>query len=72
MADKGWIGPYAFENDALSANTLGRSAMADGFLTNAKIAESTITLAKMADSFLLAFAVTFRVDETKVGLSLVG
>lgn len=71
MAVKGWIHKYAFENDALSADADGRLAMADGFLTNAKIADAQITIDKMASSFLLALAVTGRVDETKVGLLLV-
>lgn len=36
MATKGWISPYAFQDNALSADALGRAAMQDGFLTNEK------------------------------------
>ncbi len=39
MADKGWIGKYAFENDAVADDTLGREAMGDSFMTNDKIAD---------------------------------
>lgn len=62
MADKGWVGKYAFDNDALSADTLGRSAMADGFIVDAKIndmsgtkvTDGTITASKFASKALLA------------------
>jgi len=42
MADKGWISPYAFQNNALSKDTLGRSAMEDGFLTEVKLLEPDV------------------------------
>lgn len=48
MADKGWIHKDAFQDDALSADSTGRLAMEDGFLTNAKVADSTLTAAKFA------------------------
>lgn len=46
MADEGWVSPQAFKNDALSADTTGRSAMQDGFVVNAKVADSTLTATK--------------------------
>lgn len=53
MAEKGWIHKFAFENEALSADTVGRQAMADGYLQNDKIATATITAAKMASGALI-------------------
>lgn len=57
MAEKGWIHKFAFENDALSADTVGRQAMADSFLTNEKIAASQITFSKLANGKVLATGV---------------
>ena len=54
MPEKGWISKHAFEDNALSADTTGRAAMEDGFITNAKIADSTITAAKLAARAALA------------------
>lgn len=48
IAEKGWIHKFAFQDNALAADTDGRAAMEDGFLTNAKIADTQITAAKMA------------------------
>ena len=68
MVDGGWIGKYAFQDDALAADDIGRAAIADeffaatagmrakfedGFITNSQIADSTIELAKLASSKLL-------------------
>jgi len=52
MADKGWISKYAFQNNALTADDIGRLAMQDGYLINDKIADSQITPAKMASAAL--------------------
>lgn len=57
MATKGWIHKFAFENDALSADTTGRQAMADSFLTNEKIANSQITAIKLASGSVLVTGV---------------
>ena len=57
MAEKGWITVYALEDNALSANTLGRAAMQDGFLTNAKIADTQITAGKFASGKVLSTGV---------------
>lgn len=32
MAKEGWISPWAFQDDALSADDLGRSAMANKYI----------------------------------------
>ena len=53
MAEQGWIHPFAFQNDALSADTVGRQAMADGFVQNAKIEDATITAGKLASHVFL-------------------
>ena len=37
MAKKGWISPYAFQNNALSRDELGRLAMEDGFVNDEKL-----------------------------------
>lgn len=52
MVEKGWIHRFAFENNALSADSDGRSAMQDGFLVNDKIATGTITAVKLASNVL--------------------
>lgn len=57
MADKGWISKHALQNDALSADTEGRSAVEDGFLTNAKIAADQITASKLASGKVLVAGV---------------
>lgn len=54
MAVNGWIHKYAFEDNALSADTTGRAAMEDGYIQNAKIADSTITPAKTSSGFFIA------------------
>ena len=48
MSEKGWIHRDAFADDALTADTVGRAAMQDEFVTNTKIEDSTITAAKFA------------------------
>mgnify|MGYP001559086482 CR=1 FL=1 len=57
MADKGWIHKFAFENNALSADTDGRAAMQDSYIQNAKIADSQITATKLASGNVLATGV---------------
>ena len=57
MADKGWVHKFALENDCLAADTVGRQAMADSFLTNDKIADSQITATKFASGTVLATGV---------------
>lgn len=53
MAERGWIHKFAFEDDALSADTDGRSAMQDSYLQNAKVQDGTLTAVKTATSFFL-------------------
>ena len=53
MATGGWIGEYAFQDGALSANTLGRAAMAADFVQTSHIADSQITFAKLASAQML-------------------
>ena len=57
MAEKGWIHVFAFQDNALSAETIGRAAMQDGFLTNEKIADTQITATKFASGTVLATGV---------------
>lgn len=57
MAEKGWVSKWAFQNDALAADTEGREAMADSYILNAKIADSQITAAKLANGKVLATGV---------------
>jgi len=52
--DQGWISKQALKNDALSADSEGRSAMEDGFLTNAKIAADQITASKLSSGKVLS------------------
>ena len=40
--ETGWLSRYAFQRDALSADSIGREAMADGYVTAAKLAASAI------------------------------
>jgi len=47
-AEKGWIHRFAFEDEALSAETVGRAAMQDSYITNAKINNGEITAGKLA------------------------
>ena len=56
--EKGWIGKYAFANNALSNDEIGRKAMEDGYLSadadgRAKMADGFITLAKLESPSLL-------------------
>lgn len=37
MADKGWISKHAFRNNALARDSMGRSAMEDGFVDDEKL-----------------------------------
>ncbi len=57
MAEKGWLHKFAFQDGALSADTEGRVAMADSFLTNDKIADSQITAVKLASGKILSTGV---------------
>jgi len=54
MAENGWIHKYAFENNALSKDDIGRSAMEDGFFNTKKIEDKAITDAKLDVSAILA------------------
>ena len=51
--EQGWVTKWAYEEDSLSADTLGRLAMEDGYLQNAKIANSTITATKVTSGFFV-------------------
>ncbi len=51
--ETGWIHKFAFQNSALSADTVGREAMEDQYLQNAKIADATITPTKVASGFFI-------------------
>ena len=41
--ETGWIGPNAFKAGALSADSMGREAIADGFITAAKIGSNVLS-----------------------------
>ena len=53
MATGGWISAYAFQDGALSADTLGRAAMAANFLQTTHVADAQITYAKLASAAML-------------------
>ena len=53
MALEGWIHKFAMQDDALAADTIGRAAMEDSFITNAKIADLQITVGKFASGTLI-------------------
>jgi len=55
--ETGWVGKYAFQNAGLSADSVGREAVEDGYLTNEKIADSQITATKLASGSILATGV---------------
>lgn len=51
----GWISKWAFEENALAADAIGRAAMEDEFIQNAKLADGAVgATAKMADSIITA------------------
>ena len=43
MATGGWISKNAFQDGAFAADSIGRAAMEDGFITAAKIASNVLT-----------------------------
>ena len=45
--ETGWISPNAFQSGALSADSIGREAMADGYVTAAKLASDVTIRAKV-------------------------
>ena len=46
--ETGWISPNAFQSGALSADSVGREAMADGYVTQAKLGSNAVAfLAKV-------------------------
>lgn len=51
--ETGWIHKFAFVANALATDATGRQAMQDGYIENAKIADTTITAAKMASGALI-------------------
>jgi len=53
MAEKGWLSKYAFQNEALAKDSVGRSAMEDQFVNTAKIEDGAITLAKFNSALIL-------------------
>ncbi len=53
----GWISKHAYQHDSLRADTMGREAMEDGFTTNDKIANTTITATKLASGNVLVAGV---------------
>lgn len=57
MADKGWISKWAFQNDSLKADSIGRTAMEDGFTTIAKVE------AALLDEVLGPFLMSFETNE---------
>lgn len=72
MANQGWIHKFAFENDALSADTVGRQAMQDEFVTNAKIAVATIEVSRLSVTLLKYLLSAARVDYAHVDYCKVG
>ena len=72
MAVKGWIHRYAFEDNALSADTVGRDAMQDGYVTGAKIALATIDVSNLSANLLKYILSVGRVDYGHVDYCKVG
>ncbi len=52
MADGGWIGKYAFQNNGLAADDVGRAAMEDSYIQTAKIQSGAVTAAKLGSKVL--------------------
>lgn len=50
----GWMPKWGFQTDSLAADSIGRQAMADGFIQNAKIDTGTITASKFAAKALMS------------------
>jgi len=72
LAEKGWIHKFAFQNDALSADTVGREAMQDGYVTGTKIASATIEVANLSATLLKYLLSVGRVDYGHVDYCKVG
>ncbi len=72
MALKGWIHKFAFQDDALSADTDGRAAMQDGYVTGAKIASATIDVSNLSPALLRYILSVARVDYGHVDYCKVG
>ena len=55
MPTGGWISKFAFENNALAADAVGRTAMEDGFIQNAKLDTDAVgATSKIADGIITA------------------
>ena len=72
MPAHGWINKFAFEDNALTADTLGRAAMQDGYITTAKIEDSTITIGKLGSDLIKLLLEVGRVDYSTVDYCKVG
>lgn len=72
MAVKGWIHKFAFQDDALSADTTGRAAMQDGFVNGAKIEDHAVTVDKLDPTLIKYLVEVARVDSAHVDYCRVG
>ena len=72
MADEGWISTYALQNNVLSADTLGRQAMQDGYITAAKISDGVITVDKLDATLIKYLVEVANVDYAHVDYCRVG
>ena len=72
MAEKGWIHKFAFQDDALSADTVGRAAMQDNYIQRGKIEDGAITISKLDATLLKYLLSVARVDYGHVDYCKVG
>ena len=72
MPGAGWISKWAFEDNALAADTDGRAAMEDGYITGAKIADATIDIGKLSTTLLGLLLPVGRIDYSSVDYSKIG
>ena len=72
MPTGGWITKYAFADNALSADTDGRAAMEDGYLTNVKLADATIDVAKLSSTLLGYLLSVGQIDYSSIDYCKIG
>ena len=55
--ENGWVSKWALHREsgaeALAADSVGRAAMADGFIQNEKVEDATLTATKVTSSFFI-------------------
>ena len=72
MPAHGWINKFAFEDNALTADALGRAAMEDGYIQNQKVEDGTLTVAKLSSTLLKYLLSVGRVGYAHVDYCKVG